>query len=112
MENASLQKEIRGINTYTNVIDTEFTELITVTPPEQTTPFTVSDFFARYNNLFYDIPLTGINSHTTLVQKSTEYIGGSVIDEEKQALIEEINTLRQQLVELSETYITVGSITS
>ena len=111
MEKVSLVKEIRGINTYKNVIDTQFTEFITPQVTVNATPFTVSDFFAQYNSLFYDIPLTGPNSHTTLVQKSSEYIGGNVIDEEKQALIEEINTLKQQLIDLSETYLSIGSIT-
>ena len=112
MEKKPLVKEIRGINTYKKVVDTEFREFVTTTQETNATPFTISDFFAQYNNLFYDIPLTGVNSHTTLIQKSTEYLGGSVIDEEKQALIEEINTLKQQIIDLSETYITIGSVTA
>jgi len=111
MEKVSLVKEIRGINTYKSVIDTEFREFITPTTAVNATPFSVSDLFAQYNTLFYDIPLTGPNSHTTLVQRSSEYIGGNVLDEEKQALIEEINTLKQQIIDLSETYLSIGSIT-
>jgi len=112
MEKVDLVKEIRGVNTYRNVIDTQFREFIQSTPATEIPTYTVSDFFNLYDSLFYDIPLTGNNSHTTLVQKSMEYIGGDVIDEEKQALIEEINTLRQQLIDLSETYLKVGNITS
>jgi hypothetical protein len=38
-------------------------------------------------------------------------VGSNAIDIEKQALIEEINTLKQQIVDLTETYLTVGSLT-
>lgn len=112
MEKIDLVKQIRGVNTYRNVIDTQFKEFIQATSITEIPTYTVSDFFNLYDSLFYDIPLTGNNSHTTLVQKSMEYIGGDVIDEEKQALIEEINTLKQQLIDLSETYLKVGDITA
>lgn len=106
-----LIKEVRGINTFTNVVDTEFRELVSPVEVETSTPVTVPDFFSYYEQLFFDIPLTGDNSHTTLIQRSTQYLGGTVADPEKQALIEEINSLKQQIIELSETYITVGKIT-
>ena len=111
MEKITLQKEIRGINTYKNVIDTDFNEFIT-NQKELTAPdLDIYDFFRLYETLFYDIPLTGDKSHTTLVENSSQYLGSNAIDIEKQALIEEINTLRQQIVDLSETYLTVGAIT-
>lgn len=111
MEDVALIKEVRGINTYKKVIDTEFTELVTpeviVTPPI----VTVSDFFRYYDQLFYDIPVSGsTNSHTYLVETSQQYIGGSVVDQEKQALIEEINSLREQLLELGKTYLNISQI--
>jgi hypothetical protein len=111
MEDVTLIKEVRGINTYKKVIDTEFTELVS---PVEVTPapiVTVADFFNYYDQLFYDIPVSGsTNSHTYLVERSQQYIGGSVVDQEKQALIEEINSLREQLVELGQTYLNISQI--
>jgi hypothetical protein len=104
-------KKVNGISTYKNVIDTNFREFIIEPPTVVENPVTVDQFFSYYDQLFYDIPITGEQSHTILVQRSTQYIGGSVIDEEKAALIEEINTLKQQIIELSQTYLTVGDIT-
>jgi len=111
MEKTTLVKKVRGINTYKNVIDTEFHELLTPAIPEQTATVTVSDFFSYYDLLFYDIPVSGDNSHATLVERSQQYIGGGINDPEKQALIEEINSLRQQLIDLSQTYLSVSDIT-
>jgi prefoldin subunit 5 len=51
-----------------------------------------------------------INSHTYLVEQSQQYIGGSVIDAEKQALIEEINSLRQQLLDLNQSFTDINSL--
>jgi hypothetical protein len=112
MEDITFIKEVRGINTYKKVIDTNFTELVSpaVIIPEPIV--TVSDFFTYYDQLFFDIPVTGsTNSHTYLIQKSQQYVGGQGIDQEKQALIEEINSLREQLVELSSTYLNISQLT-
>lgn len=111
MEKVSLIKKVRGTNTYKNVIDTEFNEFLTPAIPEDDTIITVADFFNYYDLLFFDIPVTGENSHATLVERSQQYIGGGINDPEKQALIEEINTLRQQIIDLSQTYLSVGDIT-
>lgn len=111
MANVDLVKQIYGLNTYVKAIDTRFTELIT--PPEEiiTNPITVDDFFGYYDQLFFDIPVDGtINSHKYLVERSQQYLGGSVIDAEKQALIEEINSLRQQLLDLNQTFTNINDI--
>jgi hypothetical protein len=46
-----------------------------------------------------------------MIERSTQYVGGGVQDEEKRALIEEINSLRQQLLDLGQTYLTISNIT-
>jgi hypothetical protein len=107
----SLIKKIYNSREYQNVIDNSFKELITPTVNVPDTGITVSQFFDYYNQLFYDIPVSGeINSHTYIVQQSQQYIGGSVIDIEKQALIEEINALRQQLLDLNQTFTTINNL--
>ena len=111
MANIDLVKEIYGINTYTKAVNTEFTELLQPVVVETTPTVTVDQFFQYYQDLFFDIPVSGsINSHTYLVEQSQQYIGGSVIDAEKQALIEEINSLRQQLLDLNQSFTDINSL--
>lgn len=112
-QNVNLIKQVRGLNTYSKVIDTSFSELIVPSAPvAPTDTITVDQFFQYYESLFYDIPIVGgSNSHEYLVTRSQQYIGGGVMDAEKQALIEEINSLRQQIIELSQTYINIGNLT-
>jgi hypothetical protein len=111
-ESVSLIKKVYGINTYNKVIDNSFSELIAPVTVLESTTISVNDFFNYYNTLFYDIPIAGeTNSHEYLVTRSSQYIGGSIIDYEKQALIDEINSLRQQIIDLSQTYLTINNIT-
>ena len=111
MSNVDLVKQVYGLNTYNKAIDTSFTELVQPTPAVTASIVTVSEFFNYYDQLFFDIPVSGsINSHTYLVERSQQYIGGSVLDAEKQALIEEINSLRQQILDLSQTYLNISNI--
>jgi hypothetical protein len=109
----SLVREIRGISTYSKAIDTSFTELVPPTIEVTEEDVTVERFFEIYEQLFFNIPTEGeINSHKYLVERSTQYLGGSIFDAEKAALVEEINALRQQLLELGNTYDTVNNITT
>lgn len=87
-------------NTYNNVLDTSFSELVLPPPPVEET-VSVSQFFRLYDELFYDIPAEGdINSHEFLIQRSTEYIGfEESTPEEIQALLDEITNLRKNLLD-------------
>ena len=107
-----LVKEVYGRVTYTKVIDTSFTELYTpVTASVETEPVSVEAFFDLYNDLFFQIPATGeLNSHEYLVARSTEYLGGGVLTDNEKAYIEEINSLRQQLLEANTNLLNVGNI--
>ena len=54
-----------------------------------------------YNNLFYEIPSNGeTNSHEFLVKTSGEYINYDQIQEEIEALRQEITGLREENLEL------------
>lgn len=98
-----LFKEVYGVASYRGVIDTEFTQLVSPESPTED-PLTVEQFFADYENLFYQIPLTGEDmSHEYLVRRSSEYIGGSVLTDNEKALLDEINSLRQQLLDANQT---------
>jgi hypothetical protein len=111
LEKVSLKKKVYGLNTYSNAIDVSFTELIKPAETVIEQSVTVDQFFQYYENLFFNIPVSGsFNSHTYLVEKSQEYIGGAVIDAEKQALIEEINSLRQQLLSLNQNFMDLNNL--
>lgn len=111
MANIDLVKKTYGLNTYTKAVETEFNELLQPVTAIEPVTFTVDDFFDQYEQLFFSIPVSGlINSHTFLVERSQQYIGGSIIDAEKQALIEEINSLRQQLLDINQTFTTINDL--
>lgn len=97
MANYSLNKTVYNSTQYKKVIDTSLTQYVTPPPVEDT--ITVEEFFNYYNKIFYDIPAEGnINSHSYLVKTSGEYIQSSTSNEEVQLLLDEITSLRQQLL--------------
>ncbi len=109
-ETIQLYKEIYGTATYKNVVDTEFTQLVTPPTPVEDDA-TVDRFFQLYEDLFYQIPLNGENtSHEYLVRRSSEYLGGSVITDNERALIEEINSLRQQLLQANKNLTDIAKL--
>jgi len=111
MANVEMIKEIYGLNTYSKAIDTKFSELVQTVQQATSSAVTVDQFFQYYDELFFNIPVEGsINSHVYLVERSQQYIGGSVIDAEKQALIEEINSLRQQLLDVNQAFTNINDI--
>lgn len=108
-ENIKVQRIVFGKNTFTNVINTQFTQLVLQEPSVSVTPpLDVPGFFNGYNQLFYDIPLSGSYSgslglsHLDLVNRSSEYIGISYDD-----LITEIRELRSQNVALQNQIFTL-----
>jgi hypothetical protein len=99
MSTFTLDKTLYNKRDYNIFIDTSFTELV---PPQEELPssLTVSDFFALYNTLFFDIPKNGeTNSHEYLIQQSSEYLGRGFIETDIQPLVDEITFLRQELLE-------------
>lgn len=94
-----LNKEIYSKPQYERVIDTSFNQLGVVTESEDLPLPTVDEFFQFYNDLFFQIPKTGFNSHETLITTSTEYVGNTQQLAEIKALQEEITDLRRQLLE-------------
>jgi len=113
-EKLELVKEVYGRNTFTRVVNTSFTEFLppptaSAAPSEQ---LTVEAFFDAYDALFFEIPAVGeLNSHEYLVARSTEYLGGSVFTENEKAYIEEINALRQQLLEANANILSLNNLT-
>lgn len=110
MEEVTLYKQVFGRATYTKVVDTTFSELYTpITASQQSTTISVEEFFDYYEELFYQIPATGeVNSHEYLVKRSTDYLGGVIVTDTEQAYIDEINSLRQQLLEANANLISLN----
>ena len=107
-EQIVLTKLVYDKNQYQKVIDTTFTQL--VQPASQATGSalpTVNEFFDYYNQLFFDIPKFGeTNSHEYLVKTSEDYIGSSnILNDEIQALIDEVTELRQENLDLQQRLI-------
>jgi hypothetical protein len=98
MANYPLNRVVFNKDSYEKVIDTSFSQVTPPPPPIEDT-MTVEEFFNMYNNIFYDIPAEGdINSHAYLVKTSGDYIGTEAISEDVQLLLDEITSLREQLL--------------
>ena len=88
---------------FNQTVDTSFTQLgVTEADLSFFDPnlATVGDFFTIYNNIFFLIPKTGPNSHTTLTDESSEYTNYLPNQAEIQALLDEITELREQNLQL------------
>lgn len=104
-QQVKLTKQVYDKNQYQKVIDTSFTQLVQpITADTASVLPSVNQFFEYYNQLFFDIPKFGeTNSHEYLIKTSTEYIGASsVVNDELQALIDEITELRQENLDLQQ----------
>jgi len=105
-----LKKTAFGKQTYKNVIDTNFNQLVKNESSEVSeNNDTVDNFFRLYNLLFYDIPKDGILSHKHLIKESTEYVGISENFEDIQVLLDEISQLRTEILEKDKTILTLSS---
>lgn len=103
-----LNRKVYDKDKYQKTIDTSFTELLPPPPPEvEVVALTVDQFFQLYNQLFFSIPKTGINSHNTLIQQSSEYVGDEQTNEELEALVQEVNYLRAELLEAQQELIRI-----
>jgi len=101
-------------NSYSQVVNTSFTQLGVKSIPQQIEEQpTVNEFFDMYNQMFYNIPETGeINSHEYIIQKSSDYIGFNPNQEELLALQNEISQLRQELLDAQKQLVNLQSSTS
>ena len=99
-DNIKFENKVYTKNEYTKLIDTNFSELGVSSIQDQIEKEpTVDEFFDLYERLFYSIPITGNNSHETLIQQSSEYINFEPNNEEILALQNEISQLRTELLQ-------------
>ena len=103
MSQIPVQKTVFNKDSYGRVINTQFSQLLNQTT-EETDTFTVDDFFQLYEDLFYQIPKEGdTNSHRYILQREADYLGVSISQDDIQALLNEITSLRQQVLESQQT---------
>jgi hypothetical protein len=103
MSQIPVQKTVFNKDSFGRVINTQFNQLLNQTV-EETDTFTVDDFFQLYEDLFYQIPKEGdTNSHRYILQREADYLGVSVSQDDIQALLNEITSLRQQVLESQQT---------
>ena len=99
MSQIPIEKQVFDKNTFGRVINTQFSQLLN-NVTEETPEFTIDDFFDLYENLFYQIPKEGdTNSHRYMLERSADYLGVIVNQDDIQALLEEITNLRQQILD-------------
>ena len=105
---AELNRQVFDKKKFEETINTDFNQLST---GEDLGFFdidlaTVPDFWTLYEKFFYDIPKLGqINSHEYLAKESAAYAGSDTINEEIQALLDEIAELREENLQLRENEI-------
>ena len=104
MSQIPVQKTVFSKDSFSKVVNTQFNQLIDSTAGEEQLSFSVDDFFELYNQIFYQIPTEGeSNSHQYILQREADYLGVSISQDDVQALIDEITSLRQQLLDSQTT---------
>ena len=99
-ENVTFAKQVYNKGQYPKIIDTSFKQLGVKSIQQQIeSKPTLEQFFEMYNELFYEIPETGDNSHTYIIEKSSGYINYEQNLDEIIALQAEIAQLRMDLLE-------------
>ena len=104
MSQIPVQKTVFNKDTYERVINTQFKQFLNSNVEEEQPSFTIEDFFQLYEDLFYQIPKEGdTNSHRYILQREADYLGVSISQDDIQALLNEITSLRQQVLESQQT---------
>ena len=100
-ENIKLTKKVYDKQSANDLFNMSFSELGNSNNSVSNTNLRnrLNQLFTLYNDLFYNIPKLGTQSHTTLFQQSRDYIGDYVDskDEEIEGLIDKIVDLEQKL---------------
>lgn len=97
MANVQIQKTVFTKEEFKKTIDTSFNTY--VDPIEEEDNDTIEELFRLYDKLFYEIPIEGDNkSHRYILEETSKLINFDTNDEEIQPLLDEISTLREQLL--------------
>lgn len=112
-EKIGLTKNVYNKQQFEKTVDTSFSELgVNQASTDTTTTPTLSvdEFFKYYQDLFFTIPKEGaINSHRYLIDTSTDYAGEGGPNLQIEALLQEINSLRDQVLTQEQLLLTLRS---
>lgn len=101
-DKVNLKKLVSTKNEFQSVVDTQFrtyTDGFLGATPVQSS-ITIEQLFENYENLYFEIPITGpVNSHEYLVKKSKELVGDSKELEQLSMLIQQVDSLRNELAQ-------------
>lgn len=89
-----IRKTVYNKEQFEKVVDNKFTTF--TQPEEEDTEIGISEFFENYRRLYFEIPLEGDNSHTTLIEESSKLVDFERDTENIQPLLDEIANLREQ----------------
>ena len=97
-ENIKINKRLYSRSDVSDNIDLSFSELLSV--DNRSNDVKIKAFFDEYNNLFYDIPKMGNQSHSTILQQSRDYVNDffDPKDDQIDALLERIESLEDELL--------------
>ena len=97
-ENIKINKTLYSRSDVTDNINLSFSELVNV--DNRSDDVKIKNFFQEYNDLFYDIPKTGNQSHSVLFLQSRDYINDfyDPKDDQIDALLERIELLEDELL--------------
>jgi hypothetical protein len=99
-DNIPLNKTVVNQDQFKRVVNTNFTTFVNTNFDKK--ELTVDEFFSEYERLFFDIPELGENnSHQYLSKKSGEYINFEKDTQDIQPLLDEIASLREQLLQVN-----------
>ena len=85
-----LQKTVYGKKSFDDKINRSFDEFMS-----KNKDISMEEFFTYYNQMFYEIPKDGSNSHKAIIDQSTDYIGDFIDNRDV-----EILELTKQIVDL------------
>jgi hypothetical protein len=107
MSKLNLNRQVFDKNKFKNTVDTSFSQLKEPATTQAIPSLgNVNEFFTLYSELFFQIPKFGpTNSHEFLVKESGNYINVQQNNEEIQALLQEITSLREENLQLLQTNI-------
>jgi len=101
LENIKLNKKVYDKSSAGDLIDRSFSEILNSKDfiSNSNVSDNINKLFNLYSELFYDIPKSGSQSHTTFFEQSRDYIGSYIDskDEEIQSLIDKIIELEEKL---------------
>ena len=95
----NLQKTVYGKKSFDDKINRSFDEFMS-----KNKDISMEEFFTYYNQMFYEIPKDGSNSHKAIIDQSTDYIGDFIDgrDVEILELTKQIVDLERKLAEQEE----------